>query len=429
MKYIERLLLDEIKRWIKRREILAIKGPRQSGKTTLLTILSDWLKIEMKVNEKHIVYVTFEDREQLDNFYQNPKDFVDRYVSDDDTYYFLIDEAQYCQDLGQKLKLVYDLFKNTKLIITGSSSLELKNRTGKFLVGRIFEFELFPLNFYEFLNYKDPGLAKSYKVLKDKFDSALSGRSDGFEIKKDKDILLKDILHYLNEFVTFGGFPAVVSAEDSEEKIAILKNLTNTYIDKDIASFLQISDTIRFRKFITAIAASNGGMLKLERLAGEVGSYFKETSKLLDDLEQTYIIRRISPYHRNLVTELKKEQKVYFVDTGLRNSLIANFSNLDQRPDAGVLVENFVLNEIAPRSRLHFWRTTAKTEVDFVVENKKLTPIEVKFQHLSDATGSRSLYGFLNEYGSKSCFVLTKDFWGERLFNGSKILFMPVVYV
>ncbi len=428
MKYINRLLLDEIKKWIKRKEILAIKGPRQSGKTTLLKMLSEWLKSEVKVDTRHLIYITFEDRDQLDGFYQNPADFIGHYISDNERYYFLIDEAQYCRELGQKLKLVYDLFENIKLVITGSSSLELKNQTGKFLVGRIFEFELFPLNFYEFLDYKDSGLARYYKAQKDNLDSALSGRSNSFMIKKDKDVLLKGLLNYLNEFIKFGGFPAVVAAENDEARVTILKNLINTYLDKDIVYFLRINDTIKFRKFMTAIAASNGGMLKLDRLAGEIGSYFKETSGLLDDLEQTYIIRRISPYHRNLVTELKKEQKIYFTDTGLRNALIMNFSNLDQRPDAGALVENFVLDELYPNLRMHFWRTTAKTEVDFIAESGTLVPIEVKFQHLSAAVGSRSLYSFLDEYSPKVCFVLTKDFWGERSFKNSKIFFMPAVY-
>lgn len=429
MNYIDRELLDEIKKWIDRKEIIAIRGPRQSGKTTLLKMLVPWLKTEKGADEKHIIYVSFEDRERLEEFYVNPKDFIGRYVLDYDRHFFLLDEAQYCLGLGQKLKLLYDLFENVKFIITGSSSLELKNQTGKFLVGRILEFELSPLNFYEFLAFKDDGLSKAYRPWKRKLDLLIAGKRHGFEIKKGGEIFTDELSGYLDEFILFGGFPAVVLAKTKEEKILVLKNLINTYIDRDIATFLQITDTIKFRRLMTTLASLDGSMLRLDKLSNEVGSYFKEMSRLLDALEQTYIIRRISPYHKNLVTELKKEQKVYFVDTGLRNMLIENFSAMDKRPDAGILAENFVLNEVHLKAKLHFWRTTSKTEVDFIATGVKLLPIEIKFRHFWKPEGTRSLYGFLDEYGPKTCLVITKDFWGKKIFKKSNIVFLPIVYV
>ncbi len=428
MKYIKRLLFDEIKKWIGRKEIIAIRGPRQSGKTTLLKILSEWLADDRDIDENHIIYITFEDRGQLDAFSQNPNDFMERLVKDKKTHYVLLDEAQYCPDLGQKLKLVYDLFDNVKLVITGSSSLELKNQTGKYLVGRLLEFDLMPLNFYEYLNYADEGLARMYLQWHERVMALISEGRD-FDIKKDPDILAKEMLKHLDTFVTFGGYPAVVAADGKDEKEMLLRNMLNNYIDKDIVSFLQITDTIKFRKLVTAIAASDGSMIKMEELATQIGSYFKELSKLIDVLEQTYVIRRISPYHKNLLTELKKARKTYFVDIGLRNALIENFSSLENRPDAGVLAENFILNEIFEHSKVHFWRTTAKTEVDFVAEGKSLLPIEAKFQHFANAKVNKSLYGFLGEYKPAEALMITRDFWGERSFKQSKIKFVPICYM
>jgi len=428
MKYIKRLLLDDIKKWIGRREIIAIRGPRQSGKTTLLKTLSEWLASSMGIDESHIIYITFEDRGQLDAFSMNPKDFVERLVRDKKTHYILLDEAQYCPDLGQKLKLVYDLFDNVKLVITGSSSLELKNQTGKYLVGRILEFDLLPLNFYEYLNYADEGLARMYSQWHEKAMALISDGRD-FEIKSDPDIFTKEILKHLDAFIAYGGYPAVVTAEGNEEKAMLLKNMLNTYIDKDIVSFLQITDTIKFRRLVAALAASNGSMIKMEELAAQIGSYFKELSKLIDVLEQTYVIRRISPYHKNLLTELKKAKKTYFVDTGLRNALVENFSSLENRPDAGVLAENFVLSEIFGHSKTHFWRTTAKTEVDFIAEGKSLLPIEVKFQHFAGAKVNKSLYGFLDAYKPAEAVIVTRDFWGEKALKQSKIKFIPICYI
>ncbi len=429
MTYIDRKLFNEIKEWVQRREIIAIKGPRQSGKTTLLKMLSAWLEDSKHIDKEHIIYTTFEDRGKLDEFSENPKDFIGRKIIDKERYYFLIDEAQYCKDLGQKLKLVYDLFENVKLIITGSSSLELKNQTGKFLVGRILEFELFPLSFYEFLNYKDKGLAKLYALWNESLFSFISGKRKIPVIKKEKDPLIGDLLKYLDEYLTYGGYPAVVLAERQEDKVLLLKNLINTYIDRDIFSFLKITDTLKFRRLITAIAALNGGMLNINKLSNEVGSYFKEITNLMDVLEQTYTIRRINPYSKNLVTELKKEQKVYFIDTGLRNALIDNFTSINIRQDAGLLAENFVLNELSLSSKLRFWRTTAKTEVDFVVDGSQPLPIEVKFQRFLNTSGTKSVYGFLNAYASETAMIITKDFWGEKTYQNSRILFIPVVYL
>ncbi len=428
MKYINRLLFDELKKWLDRREIVAIKGPRQSGKTTMLEMLSEWLIADKGIDSNHVNYITFEDRGVLDSFSQDPKEFINRHMTDSEMHYFLIDEAQYCQSLGQKLKLIYDLFRNAKLVITGSSSLELKNQTGKFLVGRMLEFELFPLSFYEYLSYADPGLAKMYKEWNDKATSLVFDGSR-FKAKEGKDIFNDELLKYASEYMKFGGYPAVVLEKDPAAKEVILRNMVNNYIDKDIVSFLQITDTIKFRKLATAIAASNGAIIKLEQLANEIGSYFKELTKLADVLEQTYVIRRIGPYHRNLVTELRKAHKFYFVDIGLRNSLIENFSDMNKRPDAGSIAENFVLSELFSHSKMHFWRTTAKTEVDFIADGKEPLPIEVKFQHFVAPDVNRSLYGFLDEYKSPNCMVVTKDFWGERKHGASNIVFVPIGYI
>jgi len=427
MEYIPRVLLNEIIEYIDRREIIAIKGPRQSGKTTLLKMLKDFLINEKNIDEDHIIYITFEDNEILYKFSENPKDFIRKYITDNKRYYFLIDEAQYCKDLGKKLKLIYDLFENIKIIITGSSSLELKNETAKYLVGRLLEFELYPINFYEFLLYKDQKIAKIYREWNEKILNLLINNSD-FEIKKDVDIYINDLLKYLNEYIKFGGYPAIVKAKSEKEKIFLLKNLINTYLDRDIVSFLNIRDIIKFRRLITALSSLNGSLINITQLANEVNSYFKEIIDLLDILEQTYIIRRIRPFHKNLVTELKKENKIYFVDTGLRNYLINNFNDIEIRNDSGTLIENFILNELYQYGKINFWRTKNKAEVDFIFEGKEIIPIEVKFSTIKKNILTKSLYSFIKNYNSKFSIIVTKNYWGERIINGNKIKYIPLVY-
>jgi hypothetical protein len=431
MEYYERILLEKVKKWIDRREIIAIKGPRQSGKTTLLEMLKDWL-IKKGIKEKNIIYLTFEDREILEKFAINPKDFIKKFIErENERYYFLIDEAHYCEDIGQKLKLLYDIYKNIKFIVTGSSSLEITSKTAKFLVGRLFSFELLPLNFFEFLNAKDKKLAKIFLEKNEKIANFIT-KGEDFEIP-EKDIFVDEFLKYLEEFLIFGGYPAVVKAKGEEEKKIILKNIFNTYLEKDIISYLQITDTIKFRKLVSLLSYTIGNLISFENLAANCQSYFKEITYLLDVLQQTYIIRILRPFHKNLVTELRKNPKVYFFDYGLRNYTINNFNSLEIREDAGRLAENFVLNEITylleESMFVNFWRTTAKAEVDFVLSAvDRLIPIEVKFEFLRKEKIKRSLYSFIKTYSPKSAIVVTKDFWGSKRINETEVKFIPICY-
>jgi hypothetical protein len=432
MEYLERILLEELKKWMDRREILAIKGPRQSGKTTLLEMLKEWLIKERGVSERNVIYLTFEDREILEKFDINAKEFVKRFIQNEkERYYFLIDEAHYSKEIGQKLKLLYDTHKNIKFVITGSSSMEIISSTAKFLVGRVFSFELLPFNFYEFLNVKDKGLLKIYSE-KNKLIKELILKGKNFDIPKD-DIFIKDLLALLKEFLTFGGYPEVVKSRSEEEKRIVLKNIFNTYLEKDIISFLQITETIKFRKLISTLSSLIGSLINYETLANTCKTYYKDIIHLLDILEQTYIIRLLRPFHKNLVTELRKNPKIYFLDYGLRNYSINNFVDFDLRPDAGKLVENFTLNQIKFMSEnlfLNFWRTTAKAEVDFVLSDaNKTIPIEVKFQSFRKEKISRSLHSFISNYHPKYAVVLTKDFWGERKIKNTVIKFIPLVYI
>jgi len=432
MKYLQRTLFDEVKKWMTRREIIAIKGPRQSGKTTLLEMLKEWLE-EKGIGEGNIIYLSFEDREILEKFILDAKEFIGSYVEiKDERYYVLIDEIHYCKDAGQKLKLLYDTLRNVKFVITGSSSLEITSETSKYLVGRLFSFELLPFNFHEFLMAKNDRLARVFhKKYKQVEDFIMKGKN--FKVPS-KDIFVKDLMKYLEEFLTFGGYPEVVKAKKEEEKRIVLKNIFNTYIDKDIVSFLQISDTIKFRKLIELLSTQIGKLVSYQRLTTTTNSYFKEMTKLLDILQQTYTIKALRPFHKNLVTELRKNPKVYFVDHGLRNYAINNFNPVDVRGDRGELAENFVLNELSSMVNedyhMNFWRTTAKAEVDFVLSRgNEVIPVEAKFETFKREKIGRSLFSFISNYSPKRALVVTRDFWGAKKVDGTLVIFVPIVYL
>ena len=429
MKYFERKLLEELKKWTQRREILAIKGPRQSGKTTLLEMLRE--ELEKEVGEENIVFLTFEDLEVREKFEADAKEFISSFIFDKARYYFLLDEFHYVKDGGQKLKLLYDTLKNTKFVITGSSSLELRGETAAYLTGRMFSFELLPFSFYEFLNARDKRFARIYSERNSLVENLINGQN--FSIKEGSDIFVDDLLKLLDEFIRFGGYPEVIKSKRDEEKLIVLKNIINTYIDKDIIKFLNITDALKFKRILTLLSSICGNILRYEGICTYSNTYYKEVVHILDILQQTYVIDLLRPYHRNLVTELRKNPKVYFVDHGLRNYLINNFSELEVRVDKGALAENFILNRlkalVGDKGIIHFWRTTAKAEVDFVIEMPdRLIPIEVKFEPFKKEKVPKGLFSFIRAYSPAVAIVVTKNFLAEKVVEKTRVEFIPIVY-
>ena len=425
-KIFPREITKKLLKWLPRRECYAIRGPRQSGKTTLLKVLED----KLKKQGKNIVFLNFEDYDILEAFEKNPKEFIKSFLTTRKKYFFLMDEYHYVKDGGKKLKLLYDTFENIKFIITGSSSLEISGAMAKFLVGRVFFFELLPFNFYEFLNAKDERLAKIYEKTHKQIVNFLSNNKD-FKLKED--IFLKELLRFLNEYAVFGGYPAVIKAKDKETKIEILKNIYNTYISKDIVEFLKFSDALKYRDVVKVLALSTGNLINYQEICSDTNTYYHELRKIISILLETYIISLIKPFCKNPRTEIKKIPKLYFFDLGLKNYIIENFNNLEIRQDRGEIAENLVflaLRRMFPEASINYWRTIAKAEVDFVLRIKnEIIPIEVKFQNLEKPKISRSLRSFIETYKPKKVLVITKDLWAEKNLGKTKIKFIPIVYL
>jgi predicted AAA+ superfamily ATPase len=412
-------------KWLERREAFAIKGPRQSGKTTLLRILEGSLKKE-GVNT---VFLNFEDPDILEAFETNPKEYIKSFLTRKGKYCFLMDEYHYVRDPGKKLKLLYDTFENAKFIITGSSSLELSGAMAKFLVGRVFFFELFPFSFHEFLVAKEPRLARIYEGQNRKVkEFLLSG-----EVKVEKDIFIKEFTPFLNQYVIFGGYPAVVKTEDFETKRMILKSIYDTYISKDVIDFLKVTDSLKYRHVVRTLAVLAGNLINYNEICSASQTYYKELKRMISILTETYIINLIQPFHRNPITELRKIPKIYFFDLGLRNYIIDNFNTLEKRTDSGALIENYAflaLKNNFPEATINYWRTIAKAEVDFVLRMRdEIIPVEVKYQSFKAPKISRGLRNFVKSYNAKRALVVTKDFWSETKIDGTNFLFVPTFYL
>lgn len=433
--YFPRYLLKQLKKWLDRKEIFAIKGPRQAGKTTLLQMLKDYLIEEKQVEPQDVIFITFEDRDILEKFAKDPKTYVNNYLlqKKGSRLYFLIDEYHYLKEGGQKIKLLYDLFANqVKFIITGSSSLELTGQTGKYLVGRIFSFFLWPLTFLEFLKVKTD-FVPSYEIINKKVHQFLI---DGIDFKMDgkKDIWQKDLEKLFEEYALWGGYPEVVKAKDQETKYIVLKNIYDTYIRRDIIELLRLKSVENYQNVVKLLASEIGNLVNYENLTSDSRTYFQELKHYMSILEETFIVKLLTPYFKNPVTELKKNPKTYFYDLGLRNYIIDNFNPIYARTDKGTLIENSVFcqlyKKLPSEKIIKFWRTIAKAEVDFLVlSGQELIPIEVKYAVFEKPKISRSFRSFIGQYHPKRGIVLTKGYWADIKIESTIIKFIPVWYI
>ena len=401
MVYIQRELEKDIEKWVEEREILAIRGARQAGKTTLLMRIKEKLTAK-GISELNVVYLTFEDDLLRIAFEENPKKFVESYLREEKTY-FLFDEVQYVKDAGKKLKLVFDSFSNIKIIITGSSSFDLTN-LGKYLVGRVIFFDLHPFNFLEFLRAKGERYEKIY--IENKFDF--------MERKIEKNPFINELNVLLTEYLTYGSYPRVILA-DISKKQEILKNIFITYIEKDIVSLYGNKHRDEIVKLLKILALIKG-IIKYESLASDSQLKFKELKHILSILQDSFTISIVKPFHKNLITELKKNPKIYFVDYGIRNYLSGSV-------DFDILYENFVYNELSRKNEVKYWRTFAKTEVDFVIVNNALIPVEVK----TTSKITRALRSFVDEYKSDMALVMNLREIKEEKVNECTIISLPFV--
>lgn len=385
--YIHRFLEQELKKYLDKREMIAVVGARQCGKTTLLRHIFQGLK--------NGLFLDFEDRETLEMFNEDIKSFIELYVKPYD--YLFIDEFQYAEEGGKNLKYIYDNCK-TKIVISGSSVSDLSIHSIKYLVGRVFVFNLYPFSFEEYLNYKEPRLYNHIYV-----KGSLTGQ------------IIDRIMPHFNEFCIFGGYPRVVLSGDREEKKTVLRNIYNTYFLKEVREVLNLAEDHKLSKLLSALALQIGNIINYNELSDITAFGYNELLNHINILEKTFICLRSHPFYTNKRTELVKSPKIFFLDNGFRNMVIKNFEPIKNRPDRGCIYENFIASELAKKGLdVKYWRTKSKAEVDFVIEKSGgPIPVEVK-SDLKRAKLTRSFHSFLDTYRPKRALVLSEGLYEDR---------------
>jgi len=340
-------LLDNLKNEL----ILGLVGSRQVGKSSLIWLLIENL-LDSGISPENIFYFNLDDI-QLHKLFSSIPEFIQFVGSGKEKKYVFIDEIQRLNSPGLVLKEIFDLKRNIKIVYSGSSQLEVKAKTKEHLVGRSRVFTINRLSFKEYLDFAAPTTKQET----------------------------------LNNMLLFGAYPSVAKESGIVEKKLRIKDIFQSYVQKDLVDFINLKDLDVYNKFLIRAALQTGNLFNIHSLSKELAISRSKIEEFLNILEYTFICKRIYPFHKNYNKEISKTPKLYFLDLGLRNFILNNFNGLNLRTDVGSLFENFVLTEVNAddyysMKKVNFWRTTNKTEIDFIVQHEGQTnAIEVKWNN------------------------------------------------
>ena len=289
----------------------------------------------------------------------------------------VIDEAQRISDVGLRLKLITDQVPDVQVIATGSSSFSLASKVSEPLTGRKREYTLFPLTFAEMVAHTN----------------------------------LLDELRLLPHRMVYGYYPEVVSTPGDET--AVLKELASSYLYRDILSLDGIGKPDKVVRLVQALAWQIGSQVSYNEVGQLIGIDPKTVERYVDILEKSYVIFRLGSFSRNLRNELKQSRKIYFWDLGIRNAVIGNLSQVENRTDVGALWENLCIAErmkqLSYRGSLAhswFWRTQQQKEIDYIEEeNGRLQAFEFKWNERK--ADSRCPAAFATAYPDATFQVIT----------------------
>lgn len=405
--YIEREILSDILHWLDRNKILLLKGSRQVGKTTLLKKIRRRLETE----GKKTVYFSI-DQELSNPVFQNSKNLFQFLksqfsgISEKKKLYVFLDEFQYLPSPGIFLKTLFDESRDLfQIIVSGSSSLEI-TQNAEFLTGRKIEFHLYPFHFREFLSYKTglkfppPFHLKNFKKLKEFYTTYQAYLNEP-----------------LREFITFGGYPEVVTTDGFEDKTLLLKEIVQTYIEKDIIAFLGIENVTAFRNLLKILADQIGSLVNRSEISSTIHLSMETLKKYLEILEGTYVLDFVRPFFSNIRKELSKMPKVYLSDFGIRNVVLNKLSFREFI--SGSERENFIFQSLRSSygiENIKFYRTISKAEIDFILEAPGgLIPIEVKSIQ-KKINPPKIMNNFRHEHQSP-CVIVTDNFLHQTKHN------------
>ena len=344
MDNIKRILQQRIENSLKPNRVAILFGARRVGKTVLMNqIVKQFEGKTITLNGEDYDTLALLENRSIAN-YRNLLNGIELLA---------IDEAQHIPDIGIKLKLMVDEIQGIKVIVSGSSSFDLFNKSGEPLVGRSTPFHLTAFSQNEIAQIEN-----------------LLETSQNLEIR-----------------LIYGSYPDVVLMNNNEERKEYLKNIVDAYLLKDILMVDGIKNASKMKELLQLIALQMGSEVSYEELGRKLGMSKNTVEKYLDLLSKTFVIYRLGAFNRNLRKEVTKAGKWYFYDNGIRNALISAYNSLALRQDIGVLWESYLVGERIKKNlnensqkEFYFWRTYDGQEIDLIeLSGDEISAFEFKW--------------------------------------------------
>ena len=389
-------------------KIVSIIGVRRCGKTFLLYQLMDRLAAAMPRNQ--IVCINFEDErlnlkaEELDLVLQA---YMELYPENDlSKTYFLFDEIQNVEGWEKFVRRVYDQVSKN-IVVTGSNAKMLSSEIATSLRGRGLGYEVYPLNFKEYLRFGEIDV--------DLFASKSKARINAA----------------FDRFIKYGGFPELMEIEDDRTHNKILQDYFQVMIYRDLIERYNIANTVALKYFLKRLFASATKQISVHRIFNDLKSAGIRVGKntlyeFLEAAEAIFLVRTIRKYSPKITVQELSEKKVYIIDTGLLNAIVFKFS-----ADTGKALEHTVYWELIRRGHTVFFYKDG-FECDFLIqENERIVhAIQVCDQIQEENTRAREIRGLVatcKQFGLKKGFVVTSDTEEEFEIDGIEVQMVPVV--
>jgi len=383
MKIYDRRLSSVLLKEIELSRIVVLTGMRQVGKTTLMR------QIYNTIETKHKLFLDLEnplnqklfEEENFDNILANFKKLG---FSLGKKSFIFLDEVQSAPDIVKAVKYLYDHYQ-IKFFLTGSSSFYLKNLFPESLAGRKVVYELFPLDFEEFLLFKEKQRKTPFRFL--------------LKAKNKNRVSYQLYNKLLEEYLEYGGFPAVVLSEDKEIKREILGDIFTSYFEKDVRSLADFRELNKLRDLILLLTNRVGSKIEISKIASEIGVSRETVYSYLNFLEKTYFIFLISPFSQNRDIEVRAAKKLYFCDTGILNYL--------GKVSYGSIFENFVFNNLRKYGVINYYQRYKGQEIDFIIDGRFAFEAKIKTSEFD----IKRLKRIANSLRIKECYIITHDYY------------------
>jgi len=390
--FYPRKIYPELRKHLKNRQITVLTGMRRSGKTTLVEQLLS------EIDSKNKLYLDFQRLDNQELFLQKNYDNIivelaQRGIDAKKKIFLALDEIQLIPEVAGAIKYLYDHYE-IKFIVTGSSSYYLKNLFTESLAGRKKIFELFPLDFGEFLNFKKI-IFKENNFLNSNFSSVEYER----------------LRAYYEEYIEFGGFPEVVLAQSEGEKKDLLRDIISSYINIDIKSLVDFRKDKNIYELVKMLASRAGTRLDYSKLSRLTGVSRITVNNYVDFFEKTYLLHRTPVFTKNPDREIVKAQKIYFSDNGILN-ILADLNS-------GSKFENSIFCQLRQKGNIRYFSLKDGQEIDFIfndeialeVKEKPLESDEDSLKEITKKTGLKK-YRLIGRHKSPR---FEKYIWGGEI--------------